>query len=139
MWFKRALLCSRTASPVVRISMPFDVTLFNGGLRLAAIPSKKSRGCQQYKIKHYQDLNHLLGMDWHVRVVNENGDYGYVVSDTVQFHIHRNRPLVEYVSSPNNGLTVHSIDAGYSLVFTFVCKYGSSCTLGKDKAVFYNK
>lgn len=82
-----------------------------------------------------QDLNHLLGIDWHIRVI----DYGYVVHDTVQFHIRRNRSLVEYVSLPNSGLTVHSIDAGYSLVFTFVCKYGSLCTLGKDKAVFCNK
>jgi len=124
---KRALSCGRKASPEVKITMPFDVTLFNEGLRLAAVLLKKSRGhiqLQQYKIRHCKDLNRFLGTDWHIRVINENDDYRYIVYDTVQFYIHRNRPVVEYVSSPNNGLTCHSIDAGYSLVFNFAYKYG---------------
>ena len=86
---KKALSCNRTASPLTRITMLFDVSLFNDGLKLVAIPSKKSKSNQHYKIKHYQDLNHLLGTDWHVRVINVNGDYGYVVLDTVQFYIRK--------------------------------------------------
>ena len=47
--------------------------------------------------------------------------------------------MVEYVIPPGNDLTAHKTDAGYSLVFTFVCKHGSASTLGKDNVVFYNK
>ena len=135
---KRAFSCSRKASPEVKITMPFDVTLFNGGLRLAAIPLKKSRGqLQQYKIKHNKDLNHLLGTDWHIRVLNENGDCGCIISDTVRFYICRNRPVIEYVSSPSNGLVRHSIDAGHSLVFSFVYKYGQYFIITSLYTLFY--
>ena len=58
---KKALSCSRTASPIIKIVMPFDVLLFNGGLKSSGIPSKKVAGNQQYKIVHYKDLNQLLG------------------------------------------------------------------------------
>ena len=53
------------ASPAVRIVMPFDVVQFNGGLRVAGIPSKKVQGVQHYKVRHYRDLNPLLGTNWH--------------------------------------------------------------------------
>ena len=38
---KRALSCNRTASPVIKIVMPFNVIVFNGGLKSSDIPSKK--------------------------------------------------------------------------------------------------
>ena len=59
--------------------MPFDVLLFNGGLKSLGNPSKNLGGNQHYKIVHYKDLNHLLGQNWHVRGINSNDDYGYVV------------------------------------------------------------
>ena len=62
---KQALSCDRKSSPRVRIVMPFDVIQFNGGLKLCGVPSKKVRGIQQYHIRHYRDLNSLLGRNWH--------------------------------------------------------------------------
>ena len=62
---KQALSCGRKSSPTVRIVMPFDVIQFNGGLKLCGVPSKKVRGIQQYHIRHYCDLNFLLGRNWH--------------------------------------------------------------------------
>ena len=47
---KKALSCSRIASPIIKIVMPFDVLLFNGGLKSSDIPSKKVAGNQHYKI-----------------------------------------------------------------------------------------
>ena len=136
---KRALSCNRTASPVIKMAMPFDVIVFNGGLKSSGIPSKKVGGYQRYKIMHYKDLNHLLGQNWHVRGINSGGDYGYVVLDTVDFYLWRNRPLVDYICSLQNGPTACTIDAGYSLIFSFVFNYGSSDTFGKDDIVFYDK
>ena len=88
---------------------------------------------------HYKDLNHLLGKNWHVRGINSNGDYGYVVADIVDFYLQRNRPLLDYVCSLQNCPTACTIDTGYSLTFSFVFNYGSSDTFGKDDIVFYDK
>ena len=63
---KRVLSCNRTASPNIKVCMPFNILLFNDGLRLAAVPSR-SCGIQYYKINHYKDLYPLLGINWHVR------------------------------------------------------------------------
>ena len=41
---KCSLTCSRTASPLVKINMPFDILLFNGGLKGKGIPSNKRSG-----------------------------------------------------------------------------------------------
>ena len=111
--------------------MPFDVIMFNGGLKSSGIPSKIVGGYQHYKIMH---LNHLLGQNWHVRGINSGGDYGYVVLDTVNLYLRRNRSLVEYICS-QNGPEAHSIDTGYSLIFSFVFNYGSSDTFGKDDTI----
>ena len=44
---KKALSCYRTTSPLV---MPFDILMFNGGLRTSGIPTKVTGGNQHYKI-----------------------------------------------------------------------------------------
>ena len=46
---KRALSCNRKASPIIKLSMPFDLLSFNGGLKLVGVPGKKSSGIQYYK------------------------------------------------------------------------------------------
>ena len=79
-----------------KISMPFDLIEFNGGLKAVGVLSKTVHGVQHYKINHYQDLNHLLGSCWHFRGLNVNGDYGYVLLDTVDFSLRKARSLVEY-------------------------------------------
>ena len=71
----------------MRIVVLFDAITFNGGLGLLGIQSKKIRGVQHYTIKHYQDLNPILGKNWHFRVLNVNADYGYVVLETVDFYL----------------------------------------------------
>ena len=39
---KRSLTYSRTASPLVKIDILFDILLFNGGLKQKGIPSRRS-------------------------------------------------------------------------------------------------
>lgn len=135
---KRSLTCSRTASPLVKINIPFDILLFNGGLKQKGIPSEKKCGIQHYKIRNYTDLDDVLGSSWHFRGLNVNGDYGYAVLETVDFYIHKSRSLVEFIPSKVNNNTFASVtnSTGYSLVFSFVCNYGTADTFGKDKKIF---
>lgn len=136
---KKAITCNRTSSPQVKLVMPFDILMFNGGLRTSGIPTKIVGGNQYYKISHYRDLNHLLGINWHFRAINANGDYGYVVMETVSFYIRRSKPLIEYILNNDNVLVAKSVHTGYSLTFSFVYNYGSRDTFGKDNAIFYDK
>ena len=52
---KRAMTCSRKDSPSVKITMPFDILIYNGGLKAAGVPSSFSAGVQHYKLKSYAD------------------------------------------------------------------------------------
>ena len=81
---KRALSCNRKASPIIKLSMPFDLRSFNGGLKLVGVPGKN-----------------LVEFNRHVKGINGNGDYGYVLKETVEFCIRRCRRLTEYVYDPS--------------------------------------
>ena len=117
--------------------MSFDLLLFNRGLKLAAVPSRKSGGIQYYKITDYKDLYPLLGVNWHIRGINSNGDYGYVIKETIEFCIKKSRKFTEYVYSPrDNSIPKMYTDTGYSLVFSFTCGFGNKETFGKDKTIF---
>ena len=67
---KKSIVCSRNALPKVKIIIPFDLLMFNGGMKMAGRPVKKIGRVQYYKLDNYQDLNHLLGKNWHVRGLN---------------------------------------------------------------------
>ena len=126
--------------------MSFDILLFNGGLLPTATPSRKVSGVQRYKIRKFSDLNSLLGNNWHFRGLNSNGDYGYVMLETVEFYIRKSWSLSEYIpgvassvgDSIANGPRHVSIDTGYTLTFTFIVGYGTPAIFGKDKTVFYS-
>ena len=122
----------------MKINIPFDILLFNGGLKQKGIPSVKKCGIQHYNIRDYTDLDDVLGGSWHFRGLNASGDYGYAVLDTIDFYIHTSRSLIEFIPSKVNGSTFTSVttSTGYSLVFSFVCNYGTSDTFGKDKKIF---
>ena len=96
---------------------------------------------QRYKIRKFIDLNSLLGNNWHFRGLNSNGDYGYVILETIEFYIQKSRPISEYIPGPPSSVVgpCHvSTDTGYTLTFTFIIGYGTPATFGKDKTVFYS-
>ena len=71
--------------------------------------------------------------------MNANGDYGYAVLDTIDFYIRKCRALMEYMPSQLKGgdsVVLAKTDAGHSLVFSFVCNYGTRATFGKDNRIF---
>ena len=74
--------------------------------------------------------------------MNSQGDFGYIVLDTVEFYLHRSRPLPQYfpsVSSSEELFTLSLLDTHVQdiriLTFCFVLDYGTSNTFGKDKEV----
>ena len=56
MQIKKSIVCSRNASPKVKIIMPFDLWMFNGGMKMAGRPVKKIGRVQYYELDNYQDL-----------------------------------------------------------------------------------
>ena len=123
----KACLClGRKADPEVRIDMPFDRVTFDGGLRLKGRELQVCRGVVRYGISACEDLDEFFGKNWHVRGLNEAGDFNYIIVNTVQFWLYQRRPLVEYVPEPSASRNMVKIETllGSMLVFSFVCGRG---------------
>ena len=123
---------------MVKIIMSFDPLHFNRGLRCAGIPYEKKSGIQHYRLKAYTALDHLLGKCWHFRGLNANGDYSYIVLNTINYSLQKSRSTVEYLPSrvKNSKFTSVVSETSFSLVFSFVVNYGTPNTFGTDKKVF---
>ena len=106
--------------------------LCNGGLKLSGIPSKKVGGNQHYKIMHYKDFNYLVGKNWHVRGIKWSWICGSWYS---LFYLWRNRPLVDYICSLQNGPTACTIDTGYSS-FTHALILARSSSMLSNSSLF---
>ena len=110
----KASLNSKSRSDVdVRIELSFDRFLFIGGLQQAGKFIKRNRGHDVYTIRKFSSLAPLLGHQWHLRVLNKQMDFCYVVLETVQFYLHQ-RPAIEDVDP------ARTVDGGYVLVFRFI-------------------
>ena len=136
---KMALNNNRKDSPVIRINMPFDQVEFNGGLRMCGVKKKCVRAIQYYSIRRYQDLNGILGINWHFRGLNGNGDFCYVLLNTVEFYLYHRRPLVEYIPKEAAQAPSQAVQQmGDALVFLFVRGDGTPDKFGTDKTIFVN-
>ena len=135
---KASLKSGRKESPIVKIEMPFDRISFDGGLGLCGVKQSFMRRSQRYTISTYKDLNRLLGVDWHVRGINENGDFCYVILDTLVFYLYHRRPLVEYAPTSVGTAMEVKRDCGHALVFSFVRGDGTPERFGNDSAIFCN-
>ena len=138
---KSALNSCRKESPVVRIDMPFDKLEFDGGLGQYGKEKRCVRAVQHYAISAFQDLNPLLGIDWHFRGINMNGDFCHVILSTVEFYLYRRRAVKEYIpvaSADSVEVKEISRDIGDMLVFSFVKGNGTRNQFGTDKTIFVN-
>ena len=88
-------------------------------------------------IGNYQDLNRLLGCNWHYRGLNLNGDYCYVILATVEYYLYTRRPMKQYVPTVDSTVKEEYIYPGDMLVFTFVKGNGTPNTFGKEKTIFF--
>ena len=72
------------------------------------------------------------------RGINENGDFCYVILDTLVFYLYHRRPLVEYAPTSVGTAMEVKRDCGHALVFSFVCGDGTPERFGNDSAIFCN-
>ena len=104
----------------MRIDMPFDKKVFCQGLQRKGTESRIVRGITYYKICTYKDLDELLGHSWHYRGINLADDFCYVVQDTVEYHLNRRKPLIQYVQDENGKPVLSKAPQGHALIFSFV-------------------
>ena len=136
---KTSLNSHRKSSPVIRIDMPFDRIEFDGGLRLYGKEKRCVHGVQHYTIARFQDLNCLLGMDWHFRGINANGDFCYVMLNTIEYYLYHHRALKEFkLQLSTEGCHAVLRDNGDMLVFSFVRGDGTPDKFGSDPHIFVN-
>lgn len=138
---KQKLIPSRKLEdPKVRIQIPFDNTSFNLLKRNGVLLDIQVNGHQVYGIKDYEDLDELLGEQWHLRIVNINGDFSCALLKTIQFYATCPKPILDF--SINTSTTHASLLQGDELtlspyftvqqpavVFQFVKKDGGKCQL----------
>ena len=66
-----------------------------------------------YGIKKYSSLAPLLGDQWHLRLLNKQYDFCYVMLETVQFYLHQREPILDPIDS------ARGVDGGFLLVTVF--------------------
>ena len=77
-----SLNSSTRSEPHVRIDLPYDPFLFAGGLQQSGKLIKKKRGHDVCGIKKYSSSALLFGDQWHLRVLNKQYDFCYVMLET---------------------------------------------------------
>lgn len=112
---KLALNSGHGRDPSVRLEVPFDKLLFEGGLAQCGKLVARSRGHEVFAIDSLSRLEPLLGSNWHIRGLNDRLDFCYVNVDTVRYHLHQRQSVQSF--SPEGVETTHG---GYVLIFKFV-------------------
>lgn len=95
---KASLSSSRKVGPDVRIELPFDLLIFNGGLKQVGSFLRTYRNNDLYGIQDYDNLVPLLGKKWYIRGISEQLDFCAVLKDTVVFHLYRKAPIKDYIT-----------------------------------------
>lgn len=126
---KQKLVPSRkTEDPLVKVQIPFKKSAFmvlkNAGKSLG-----NSRGHHIYTISQYDNLNDLLGDQWHIRIANSNGDFSVAMLETIRFYLMEPKPLLDFnatkTSTGELSLIPVYTQQQLSLVFQFVRQDGN--------------
>ena len=122
--------------PKVRIQVPFDNTSFNLLKRNGVLLDIQFNGHQVHGIKDYEDLDELFGEQWHLRIVNRNGDFSCALLKTIQFYATCPRPILDFsinttplLQDDELTLSPYFTVQQPTVVFQFVKKDGSKCQL----------
>ena len=105
---KRKLSSGRKDDPEIRIEIPIDVDVFNESLG----------SCTSFTPRRGK-------LNLNERIINEQGDFAYVVPKTVRFWLTKRKPIIEFKLMGNKNIKTE-IDDGYQVVFTFVRGDGNS-------------
>ena len=110
---KRKLYSGRRENPKVRIEIQVNDDILNASL--GRITSKwYQRNKLIYEIISNETLDFYIGTKWNGWIMNENGDFAYVVPGTLKFRLTKRNPMVEFkliggkcVEGPGVELKVH--------------------------------
>lgn len=114
---KLALDSKRRKEPEVRIEIPFDEVLFNGGLKLRGVFQQHSHGHEVYTISNFSSLTPFIGEGWWYRCLNKHMNFCYINKNTVRYYLHNRVPVAEYNPEQQK---MEKIAGGPVLVFRFV-------------------
>ena len=81
---KRKLYSGRKDDPEIQIEIPVEGDVFETSIANAA-HARQERNKQVYQITSNSHLDNYLEIKWDEQILNENGDYAYVVEGTVRF------------------------------------------------------
>ena len=133
---KSSLLGNRKCSPVIRLAMPFDLMTFNEGLRISGHAVRTARKVIYFKIRRYEELNPVLGPNWHFREIDAVGDYSYAVLDSGEYYLYQRRGIAHYIPDDDYKPLKTVIPCGYMLSFKFVRGDGTSSDFGTNTDIF---
>ena len=92
---KRKLYSGRRENPKVRIKIQVNDDILNASLE--RITSKwYQRNKLIYEILSNETLDFYIGTKWNEWIMNENGDFAYVVPGTLKFRLTKRNPMVEF-------------------------------------------
>ena len=87
----------------------------------------------------YEDLDELFGEQWHLRIVNINGDFSCALLKTIQFYATCPKPILDFSINTTHAksllqgdeltLTPYFTAQQPAVVFQFVKKDGGKCQL----------
>ena len=77
--------------PEVCINLNVDNDVFDKGLE-SAVPGKIYTGKMVYSIQSNRILGSFLGQKWDERILNPNGDFSYVIDETVKYWLGTRTP-----------------------------------------------
>lgn len=115
---KRKLYSGRREDPEVRIEVPCDEDVFSRSIAMVAFKSTE-RNKVIYRLHSNEKLDECIGLKWSERIMNENGDFAFVVPGTVRFWLASRNPIVEFKLIGDKYIR-SEIDGGHQVVFTFV-------------------
>lgn len=117
---KQKLWPSRVQDPEVKIYLSYSTEELASHAKGVGVV----RGCQQYTIDRYSALTPILGEQWYLRIVNNRGDYSFIILETILFHLLRPKPLLDYAAEMSDDgsmtFTPAYIEQAPCLSFRFV-------------------
>ena len=117
---QKSLYFRRTMDPQCNLFINGDVDVFQAILDLCDADGTK------FKLASLSLLNCLLGIQWYLRIKNEQGDYAFIEDNTFKVWIYKPRNITSYKCYNNTIYMEHQLEQPPVLKVTFVRNRGTS-------------
>ena len=95
---KSSLTSGRDKDSAVRLQIPFDKLLFQGGMKAAGKLLQVVQGEEHNGIEQHADLTPFLGDRWFVRGLNAHLNFCAVLAKTVIYYLHKKATIMDHLS-----------------------------------------